>query len=102
MDPARNHCLTKCISVQRVKVTVKTVELYEQTTQMGLSYQWHSDCDEQSACCNHCVCTSGNVTSRIGHSNAPVIHHTPSKYSYSSNNIYDGNTADEEERVITI
>ncbi len=68
---------------------------------MGLSYRWHSDRDEQSACDDHCVCTSGNVTSGNGHSNAPVIHHTPSEYSYSTNNICDGNTADEEERVIT-
>jgi len=88
--------------VQRVKVTGKTVVLYEQTTQMGLSYQWHSERDEQSACCDHCVCTSGNAPSRNGHSNAPVIHHATSEYSYSINNIDNGNTADEEEGVNTI
>ena len=97
-----NHWLAKCISVQRVKVTGNTVELHEQTTQMGLSYRWHSDCDDLSACCDHYVCTSGNAPSRNGHPTAPVIYHTPSEHSNSTNNVDNGNTADEEERVNTI
>ncbi len=66
---------------------------------MGLSYQWHSDCDEQSACRDDCVCTSGNAPSRNGYSNASLIHHASSEYSYSTSNIDNGDTADEEERV---
>lgn len=102
MDSVRNHCLTKYISVQRVKVTGKTVELYKQTTQMGLSYQWYFDCDEQSAWCDNCVCISGNALSRNEHSNAPVIHRTPSEYSYSTNSGDNGSTANEEEGIAII
>jgi len=85
-----------------VKVTGNIVELNEQTTQMGLSSQWYSDCDEQSAWCDNCVCTSGNAPSRDGHSNAPVIHRTSSDHSYNINNINNGSTANEEECVVII
>ena len=72
---------------------------------MGLSYQCPSGSDEQSSCCGHCVrCvhSSGNTPSRNGHPNAHAIHHTPSEYSYYTNNVYTGNTADEEEGVDTM
>ena len=85
-----------------MKVTGKTVELYNQTTQMGISYQWYFDCDEQSAWCDNCVYTSENAPSRNGHSNTLVIHRTPSEYSYYINNIDNGSTANEEEGVVII
>ena len=88
--------------MQRVKVTGKTVELYNQTTQMGISYQWYFDYDEQSTWCDSCVCTFGNAPSRNGHSIAHVIHRTPSEYSYYINNIDNGSTADKEEGVAII
>lgn len=85
-----------------MKVTWNTVELYEQSTQMGLSYQWYSDCNELFTWCDHCVCTSGNAPSRDGPSNTSPIHHAPSDYSYFLIDIDNGNTANEEERVFAI
>ena len=69
---------------------------------MGLSYEWDSVCDEWSSCCDHCVSISGNTPSRNGHPNDPVIYHTPSEYSQLTNNVDNGNNADEEEGVNTI
>lgn len=66
---------------------------------MGLYYQWHSDCDEHSAWGDCCVCTSGNAPSRNGYPNALAIYHTPSEHSNSTNNVDNGNPADEEEGV---
>lgn len=82
----------------------KRIESYEQATKMGISYGWDSDCDEHSSCSDNyacCFCVSGNASSRNGHPNAPVICHTPSEHSHSTNNVDNGNTADEEAGVNT-
>ena len=114
--------MTKCISVQKVNVTGKTIELYisthsnrnlsaihgkraesyGQNPQMGLSYRWYSDCDELSAWGDHCVCTSGNDPSRNGHSNAPLIHHSPSDCFHCTNSANHCICFDKEKRAITI
>lgn len=113
-----SHELAKSLCVQRVKVTGTTVELHvsthssgnlsalhgkridDQSTLVGISLGWDSDCDDRSTCWDHCVCTSGNAPSRNGHPNAPVLHHTTSEYPHSNNNGGNGNSADEEKGVI--